>query len=292
MTDAALNPPQCITEEELTEYLEGSVKPSRKIVVEAHMVSCDRCRGRLAFFIRLLRQSMTEAEAEMVGRVQEVWTRRESGPGLPGRSPSRFRKMKLASGTAVAALALALGARAYLDYRVEPKTAHEVIHLLLAESRPFEPRMSAQLHLPYNMTRGTSDSGIQLDLLAGQMNRLGATAYEMGQFHLLQKDFANAVKYLELAVQEPGATAAVHNDLGIAYMETGDPANLSKAVGEFRRALTVQPGFLPPSFNLALVYERMGRTELAESQWTRYLQLEGEHAWRDEAKVKLEEIRH
>jgi tetratricopeptide (TPR) repeat protein len=210
---------------------------------------------------------------------------------VPVRRRRGSRNWKVASGGVAAALLLAVGTRVVLDYKSEPNTANEVIHLLMAENRPFEARISDQPHLPYAATRGPSDSRNTYNLLAGQLNRLSATTYEMGQFDLLQKDFTNAIKYLELAVRE-SSSADVHNDLGVAYMESGIDANQSKAVAEFRRALAANPDFLPAAFNLAVLYERMGKNDQAELQWTQYLQIESDHGWKDEAKARLEGIRH
>jgi tetratricopeptide (TPR) repeat protein len=123
------------------------------------------------------------------------------------------------------------------------------------------------------------------------MNRLSATAYEMGQFYLLEKDFNNAITYLELVSREPEASADAHNDLGVAYMESGIDANQSKAIAEFRRSLGIKPDHLPAAFNLAVLYERLGKNDQAEKQWTQYLQLESDRSWKDEANAKLEGMR-
>ncbi len=292
MTDSASISGPCVDDERLTGYLEGGLDPAIRVITEAHLVACDRCRVRLAFFVRLLKQEMKPEETAAVQGIQEAWIRSQNDRRIQGNRLSGYRKLKIASGGAVAAILIAVGARAVMDYRVEPRSANEVIHLLLTQSRPFEARMSDQTYLVYNLTRGASDPGVTFGLLAGQMNRLGATTFEMGQFNLLQKDFANAIKYLELAAQESGATPAAYNDLGVAYMESGDPDNRSKAVGEFRRALAAKPDYLPAAFNLATLYQRMGRTEEAETQWKQYLGRESDRAWKDEAKTKLEAIRH
>jgi tetratricopeptide (TPR) repeat protein len=182
--------------------------------------------------------------------------------------------------------------RVVIDHMGEPRSADEVIHLLLAESRPFEGRISGQPHRPFASTRGPGDTGIAYGLLAGQMSRLSATAYEMGQFYLLQKDFKNAIRYLELAEAESGAAPEVHNDLGVAYMESGIPANLQKAYAEFRHALAAKPSLAAAAFNQAVLLERMGRTDDAQEQWMRYLRLDSDREWSAEGKSKLEGIKH
>jgi len=40
---------ECLTEETLTEYLEGGLDPAIKLASEVHLIACDGCRGRLGF---------------------------------------------------------------------------------------------------------------------------------------------------------------------------------------------------------------------------------------------------
>jgi len=291
MTEGSTNHGQCLTDDSLTDYLEGVLDPALKAANEAHLVGCDDCRVKLAFFMRLLKDDMQPEEVIAIRSIQEEWTRSRNDRRLPARRRGGSGSWKKASGGLAAAILIAVGTRVALDYKSEPRNANEVIHLLLAENRPFEARISDQPHLPYAATRGPSDSPNSYNLLAGQMNRLSATAYEMGQFDLLQKDFSNAIKYLELASRETSA-ADVHNDLGVAYMESGMDANQSKAVAEFRRALAARPDFLPAAFNLAVLYERMGKNDQAELQWGEYLRIESDQGWKDEARARMEGMTH
>ncbi len=291
MTGKTVNHSKCLTDESLTDYLEGRLDPALKAGSEAHLVGCDDCRVRLAFFMRLLKEEVAPEEAVAVRAIQEDWIRAQNDRRLPVRRANDRRRWRMASGGVAAALLIAVGTRVAIEYKGEPKSADEVIHLLLAENRPFEGRISGQPHLPFSNTRGPNETG-NYNLLAGQMNRLAATTYKMGQFHLLQRNFANAITYLELAAKETGAPADVHNDLGVAYLESRVEANYPRAAGEFRRALGIKPDFMPAAFNLALAYEHMGKNDLAETQWMQYLQLEADRAWKDEAKAKLEGVKH
>ena len=54
---------QCITEETLTEYLEGRLDPAIKAASEVHLVSCDDCRHHLVFYMRLLNQEIQPDES-------------------------------------------------------------------------------------------------------------------------------------------------------------------------------------------------------------------------------------
>ena len=54
--------------------------------------------------------------------------------------------------------------------------------------------------------------------------------------------------------------------LGIAYRGVGSPDLLGETIAEFRQALDVSPGFVPPRFFLAQVYLDLGRAERAREQ--------------------------
>src|SRR6185436_13947250 len=147
MTEDSMNHGHCLTDDTLTDYLEGVLDPALKAASEAHLVGCDDCRVKLAFFMRLLKDDMQPEETVAVRAVQEEWTRARNDRRLPGRRLAGTRSWKIASGGVAAALLLAVGTRVAIDYRGEPRTANEVIHLLLAENRPFEARISDQPHL-------------------------------------------------------------------------------------------------------------------------------------------------
>src|SRR5215813_13240741 len=110
------------------------------------------------------------------------------------------------------------------------------------------------------------------------MTRLSAYSHQMGRFYLLQKEYGRAISYLEIAEHEIGADAAVHNDLGVAYMESDGP-RLEQAGEEFRHALEKDPRFAAAVFNLALLYERTNMPEKAVAEWKRCIQLEPNSDW-------------
>ena len=276
---------QCLTEDTLTEYLEGSLDLGLKAASEVHLIACDGCRGKLGFFMRMLDEEVEAEEATVIQGVTDRWnkTKRE----IPRRTGT-LRSWLFAFVAIAAVLVLAVvSVRAVLDRQAGPKSASEIVQLLLAQHRPFEARLANEPHLPILRTRGTDDPGIAYGLIAGEMTKLSADSHQMGRFYLLQKDFAHAIPYLEIAGREVGAGAEVHNDLGVAYLEC-DGSRLDKAAQEFRHALDLDPGFSPAVFNLALLYERMNSAEQASLQWKRYLQLDPNSEWGREAHTRLQ----
>jgi tetratricopeptide (TPR) repeat protein len=160
--------------------------------------------------------------------------------------------------------------------------------LLLEQNRPFDSRISGEPHRPIVRTRGADDPEVSYNLLAGEMTRLSASSHEMGRFYLLQKDFGRAIPYLENAEREVGASLAVHNDLGVAYLESGNTLQTEKAGAEFLHALKQDPSFATAAWNLALFYERTNASAQAEAQWKRYLELDSNSDWAMEARGRLQ----
>jgi tetratricopeptide (TPR) repeat protein len=283
---------QCLTEETLAEYLEGSLDPALKAASEVHLIACEKCRNQLAVFMRLLQPELNAEEAGVLEDVAAEWhTRTRNGPMAPRRR--RWSRL-LPALAAFAAMIVVLASLWILRNGTgEPKTPGEVVELLMAaQHRPFESRMSGQPHRPILRTRGIEDPGVSYTLLAGEMTKLSATSHDMGRFYLLQKDFTRAIPYLEMAEREPGVSPAVHNDLGVAYLENGIGAELDKAGQEFQYALQQDHSFAPAVFNLALFYERTNSTAQAETQWRAYLELDSKSEWADEAQVRLRGLRH
>jgi tetratricopeptide (TPR) repeat protein len=274
-----------LTDDTLTEYLEGSLDLAIKATSEVHLLACDDCRLRLGFFMRMLNEEVKDEEAAAVEVVTERWnkTKRE----LPRRTGTLTGWLfGLVAVAAVFVLAV-LSVRTLLDRHTHPKSASEIVQLLLAQQRPFEARLANEPHLPIRRTRGTEDPGVAYGLIAGEMTKLSANSHEMGRFYLLQKDFAHAMPYLEIAGREVGAGAEVHNDLGVAYLEA-DGSRLDRAAEEFRRALDLNPSFTAAVFNLALYYERTNAPDQAELQWKQYMQLDPNSDWGKEARARLQ----
>jgi tetratricopeptide (TPR) repeat protein len=282
---------QCLTDDTLTDYLEGGLDPATKAASEVHLLGCDTCRLKLGFYMQLLSEDMSAEETATVETFAADWEKKTKE--RIARHSGVWRRWFL-SGAAIAA-ALIIGVvsiRLVVDRMSERDSPSDVVGLLLSQQRPFESQMSDQPHLPILRTRGTNDPGVSYGLLAGELTRLSADSHQMGRFYLVQKDFKRAIDYLQLAEKEVGAGAEIHNDLGVAYLEGSGEAGLKKAAQEFRHALQSNPSFAPAVFNLAMLYERMGAIAEAEAQWKHYLQVDSNSAWSVEARTRLQSLSH
>lgn len=275
---------QCLAEETLTEYLEGGLDPALKAASEVHLVSCGECRDQLAFFMRVLQPEVTRDEAGELEVITAEWNRK------PRHIEKARRRLPYAALAGVAAvLLLSVVAIQFLTRPGEPDSSAAVVQLLLERARPFEARLAGQPYLVLVRTRGTeSDSEVSYGALTQELTRLEAGNHDFGRFYLLQKDFARAIPYLQSAARERGATASVHNDLGVAYLESGNSAQMEMAESEFLKALEQSPSFAPAAFNLALLYERSNATARADAQWRRYLELDSGSGWAVEAQERFQ----
>jgi tetratricopeptide (TPR) repeat protein len=237
--------------------------------------------------MRLLNQDVAAEETPVLEAIKAEWGKRRRGSKVPSRTGT-LSTVLLACAVAAVLLIGVFTVRFVMQRAAEPKSAGEVVQLLLTQDRPFESRLAGEPHLSLFRTRGTENVGVSYGLLAGVMTRLSANSHEMGRFYLLQNDFNRAMSYLEIAEREVGASAAVHNDLGVAYLESGNPARSDKAEQEFQHALESDPSFAPAAFNLGVFYERSNKTAQAVAQWKRYLELDSKSDWAMEARGRLQ----
>jgi tetratricopeptide (TPR) repeat protein len=240
----------------------------------------------MAFFMHVLQPEVDPQEAQALKGISAEWEKRKES-----NKPSRPRVSGLFMAIAAAIIVLVGVSSLWIVMQqwTEPESAEEVVGLLLEKDRPFEARISGQPHRSIEQTRGPGDE-VSYNLLAGEMTRLSANSHEMGRFHLLEKDFSKAISYLEIAEQEVGAGADVHNDLGVAYLENGSGSQYAKAETEFLHALQHDRSFAAAAFNLALFYERTNATALAQAQWKRYLELDSTSDWAMEAEERLQRL--
>src|SRR5262249_41086955 len=153
------------------EYLEGSLDPALRAVSEVHVVSCDKCRVELVFFMRLLGEEVAAEEESALQAITAKWDQNQNAPHLP-RSTGTFPAWFLALVGVAAVLLIAVISGYFLERRSEPQSASEVVQLLLQKNRPFESQMSNEPHISLVQTRGPEDSALSYSSLASEMARL------------------------------------------------------------------------------------------------------------------------
>jgi len=99
-------------------------------------------------------------------------------------------------------------------------------------------------------------------------------AFEQGCALLDQGASAQAVPFLEAAVQEDPSHADFHAQLAVAYYHTD---RLDEAIDQFQRAIELRPKFAEAYYSLGLVHAELGQEGEAIGAWQRCLNLDPRH---------------
>ena len=113
--------------------------------------------------------------------------------------------------------------------------------------------------------------------------------HRTGLLWLYRGQAARAVSGLEAAAERT-PTAAVLSDLAAAYLSLADedrPWLLVDAIAAASRAVERAQDEPYTAFNLALAFERLSLKHEASLAWGRYLELEDDRGWRNEASERL-----
>lgn len=86
------------------------------------------------------------------------------------------------------------------------------------------------------------------------------SAYELGKKAFDEKKYASALQHLERVAAQKHNFADVFNMLGLIYYDNG---RREEAVGLFKKALEINPGYTEASLNLAVIYNETGNFDKA-----------------------------
>jgi CHAT domain-containing protein/Tfp pilus assembly protein PilF len=100
-------------------------------------------------------------------------------------------------------------------------------------------------------------------------------------------ELPEALKYLRRAVAGAPESAEAHNDLGVCLIQQG---KLEVALEEFETALHNRADMPEALFNRALCYERLLLRDAAAVEYGRFVEVEHDSGWRDEARGRLQKV--
>jgi CHAT domain-containing protein len=111
---------------------------------------------------------------------------------------------------------------------------------------------------------------------------------------MLEGDYEDAVSVMRRAVDSRPDDASLIADLGVAYAMRAEgehrEIDYGAAIDTLWRVLRARPDFALAVFNRAVVYERMFLFDDARKDWERYLQLDSNGGWADEARGRKQAI--
>lgn len=176
-----------------------------------------------------------------------------------------------------------------------------------AEGRPVEARLTGFDYTPYQA--GQNGNGAVCDrhkrdeafsLIIGYVaeSRSAAAYHAFGKFYLTDKDFDEAIRCFEIALQNNVGDAKLRNDFAVALMERAKARNPGQSTGEdftgalehLHRAIELDGSLLEAHFNLALYHQYRTLWRTAEEDWKRYLEKDSQSPWAEEARNNLTKV--
>lgn len=174
------------------------------------------------------------------------------------------------------------------------------------QQRPGEVRITGLEYAPALTTRGpgsdkfdyTARDRAERLLQDAAQQKTPAALHALGQLYLAERQYDKAIGQFEQALASAPEDARLHSDLGAALMERGnnqpsdgnDGAALSdfaRSLEHLNRALALDSSFTAALFNRALLYQRMNLPRQAAADWRRYLELDPNSPWAEEARRRL-----
>ncbi|HEY2664131.1 MAG TPA: hypothetical protein VGI47_07300, partial [Candidatus Binataceae bacterium] len=173
------------------------------------------------------------------------------------------------------------------------------------QQRPFEFRIAGAGHAAVRLERAAAGSHFQRpsELLEAEARIARELENDpssrrwlqlRARAELLAWDPDTAIATLERAqAQEPGDPSLLA-DVGVAYALRAEAQNRAVdygyAIEYLSRSLKATPNSPEAVFNRAVVYDRMYLYEDGALEWRRYLEVERDGAWREEARRRLDEL--
>jgi len=149
----------------------------------------------------------------------------------------------------------------------------------------------------------------------------GYVAYNRGTMLARTGQYPEAVPYLEKAVAAAPTNSDAWHNLAVTYQKLGRNdealrilerlcrrhsgektyhysrgsvlralARKSDALGAFKKAVEIDPEYREAQYALALTLEDLGRGKQARQEWRRYLEIDQDSVWSEEARVHLNNL--
>lgn len=299
--DQGGSPIPCPSESVWLEVAAGLTSEHDRERLVAHAAGCHSCADQLARGIRLMSSEETGEENAMIGSLKTAQPEWQADMARRLAEPAEIRKpfwrpmlfVALAASLLVAVVVFSLNRDAPLTQLADA----------YSKNREFEWRIPGAAYGPMRVHRGgpslplpalaQSELSIQRHLLAHPQDVPWLLA--KGRAALLAGHSEEAIpvlrQALDLAPSSPALRANICVDLASAYIERaevdGSAENLSLAVSLLGQAIQSDRTLSVAYFNRAIVLQKLGQVEAARADWERYLQLDTDGEWHDEARERL-----
>lgn len=204
---------------------------------------------------------------------------------------------------AAALLVMSLGVFSWWAFfQSDVRRGLDALSKAYGEQRPVEARITG---LPYASYIGpakfpSQSSATKLKVAEKAFHdlmddkRTASSLHALGKFSLTQKEFDEAIGYLEEATKLNPHNASIQTDLAVAFLERGKRAKANSlpetAKADFENcqkylslALAKDQNSPDALFNLALLHQTTQSWKQAEETWQLFLQIETNTKWIEEA---------
>jgi hypothetical protein len=279
----ALRADACPEPEKLAAYIDGTLTPAERTLVDQHLLTCADCR---------------EIIADSVAVLEALDREKVPAPAPTPIPPPWRRPFTLWAGVSVA---LAAAAAIVIAVRVQQRSPYYVPEMgdlveAVGTSRPIEPRLVGGFGYgpPPQRTRGEGPkTPIAITAAAARVADRASqrsspeSRAAIGVASLFMGDSGAAVSALEDAVAAQPQNARMLSDLAAAYLVRGSASDATRALDAAEHATRLPDPPVEAWFNRALALEALGAGERARQAWQEYLQHDPQSAWADEARRRL-----
>lgn len=301
-----------LTEEAVVDFIHGETPVERRAATEGHLALCERCSSTLAGAIQSLRPA-TRQERELLGKPTmgpgeraATLTQHAERNEMPP-TPTPFARRDLIS--AAAAVLAGLGLSYLVYYRIFKGRLPGLVPpdplRLLAAAR----RGTGQIPLRYirhfrqaTITRSPFDSQADISPIieAARANlarsSISANKLVLALVLLDAKQLDEAESWLNEVREEDSSSIDALNALAVlnyARAET-DPTQAylyyQRGLALLRDAERINRDDLQVLYNYGMFYEALDMLGPAGRAWNRYLRLDAESVWAEEAAARLKLI--
>lgn len=306
--DEGLEHLEMAEEDLIEEFLDGELDAEQLVLFESHFL-CTSARKEKLAYLRAIRAVATQQSAPKAEPAQIV-----NFPA-PQKRRAVFGSMTRSGYLKLAATILLIATAGMLVWRYALRPASDAsltaLNRAYAASRPLDVRIGGFDYAPYVTTRGGNDADTEARILRERAERIALDAYAehrtaanrhaLGKFYLADKQFDKAIEQFNAALKEMPNLAELHNDLGAALLEKSKLEKRNNQPGDslqhraaslesIAQALKLQPNYPAAVFNRALCLQEMYLPRQAIEEWKKYLQLDNNSKWAEEARRRLEEL--
>lgn len=278
----------------IQDYADGNLDGKERERFENCFLSSGENRQKVKFS-RALRKYVNETESAL---------ETEKKPGFFS-SLKAFFSAPVPAALAVLVISGIVGFFVWKNYSKDSEVL-VALNKAYKNERPIESRISDFDYAPIRTTRGNESANIdQAQLELAKLIALTAVTknpssaenlHALGQVYLAEKNFKSAVEQFEKAVKIAPKDAGLHNDLGVAYLESEKSNNeknfevLVRANEEFGKAIELDKSLTEAYFNRALSFQLLSLSEQAKEAWKEYLKLDSSSPWAAEAQKNLQNL--